>query len=36
MLRVPRERAKSNEPDSVNDTAIPCIRVVVVTATRAL
>jgi hypothetical protein len=35
-LTMPRERAKSNAPVSVNDTDIPGVCIVVVTATRAL
>jgi hypothetical protein len=36
MVIVSRDRAKSNRPVSPIDTVMPCIRVVIVTASRAV
>ena len=36
MVIVPRERAKSNSPVSVNDTVMPCDWVEIVAAIRAV
>ena len=36
MVIMPRERAKSNSPVSVNDTVMPCVWVEIVVAIRAV